>query len=119
MHVRFFWKLFFIKTIFKKKYLEAGNGKAISKGRGKLVEMLLIPSQSVVSCDGYKSSIIGSVFNKFLSSSKNNFVIIGHPKAMSAYSFKRLECFLSKTTKQGHRFPGIRDVFGSNGSSHK
>jgi len=100
--------------MFKKKYLEAGDGKAISKGKTKLVSMLLSRSHSVVSCDGYKSSMIESAFNNFLSSAKNNFVVIGHPKAMSSYSFNKLECFLSKTTKQGHRFSSIHEVFGAN-----
>lgn len=110
----FFWRLILIKKMFHQKYLVAGDGSALSKSKTELLRMVFTPTYSVVSCDGYKSSMLESAFKNALSTSRNNFVVIGHPKAMSAYSFNKLESFLSKTTKLGHRFSSIHEVFGNN-----
>ncbi len=108
----FFWRLIFIKKFFHEKFLAAGDGNALSKGRSQLLRMILLPTRSVVSIDGYKSSVISSAFNKFLSTGKNNFVVIGHPKAMSSFSFNKLDSFITTAISQGHHIASIRGVFG-------
>ncbi len=107
----FFWRLLIIKTFFHQKYLSAGDGEAISKSKSQLMRMMLLPTHSVVSVDGYKAAIVQSAFKKSLAHGKENFVIIGHPKAMSKFSIDILEKFLSKTSKHGHLLCSLHSFF--------
>jgi len=71
--------------------------------------MLVKPTNSVVSVDGYKSSFLERAFQAFQKNKDNkNFVIIGHPKSMSEYSLKKLENFIIKNNS--NNFKTIRDL---------
>ncbi|KAA9340716.1 polysaccharide deacetylase family protein [Adhaeribacter soli] len=109
----FYWKTVFFKKLFPKKHAVIGDGTFLRSNKAQMVRLLLTPSHAVVSCDGYRSSLLEPTFKAFSNTSKANFVVIGHPKLMSAYSLDKLESFIFNTTKQGHRFTSIHEVFGA------
>jgi hypothetical protein len=85
-----------------------------------LIKKLLKPSYSTVSIDGYKASLLEKSFTsqKKENNSQNNFVIIGHPKALSMYSLEKLEEFIRKFNPS-NRFTTFsemksRGILGSN-----
>lgn len=93
----FFWKLAFYKKFGSDKHKSFGDGSAAGGSRLDKLRMLTRYTDSVVSIDGYKASYLSKSFVQFLKKSDHsNFVIIGHPKAMSEYSLDRLEQFIQK-----------------------
>ena len=93
----FFWKLVFVKKFGTIEHHNFGDGKAAGGSTLDKLRMLFMPTNSVVSIDGYKSSFLEKAFRVFSKNEENkNFVIIGHPKSMSEYSLKKLEEFIIK-----------------------
>jgi len=90
----FFWKLVFFKKFGSSEHNGFGDGTAAGGSKKDKIRMLTSFTNSVVSIDGYKSSFLQNAYNIFLKKGYNNFVIIGHPKAMSEYSLKKLEKFI-------------------------
>ena len=75
-----------------------GDGFAIKMPRKEMIRLLLRPSYTVVSIDGFKASLIETAFalyNKH-TCENDNFVLIGHPKAFTRYSIKKAEEFIEK-----------------------
>ncbi len=60
---------------------------------------MLLPSNSVVSMDGYKASLLDKAYKKNI---MENFVIIGHPKAFTEYSLNKFEKFITKVKSDGN-----------------
>jgi hypothetical protein len=91
----FFWKLVFFKKFGSKEHDGFGDGTAAGGSKKDKLRMLTKFTNSVVSIDGYKSSYLQDAYDTFLKKKDNgNFVVIGHPKAMSEYSLKKLEKFI-------------------------
>ncbi len=90
----FFWKFIFAKKLGGDKHKPFGDGVAAGGSKFDKIRMLTKYSNSVVSIDGYKISFLQDAFNSFVKKKKENFVIIGHPKSMTAYSISKLEEFL-------------------------
>lgn len=96
----FFWRLAWTKIMKGKMHRPFGNGQAISLSREGVLAKMTKPSTSVVSIDGYKTSFLHKAFKQYLEmepDNNGNFVIIGHPKAFTLYSLKKLEEFLEHT----------------------
>jgi hypothetical protein len=92
----FFWKLAYIKKNGSEIHKNFGDGKAIGVSKKDMIRMLTRYSNSVVSLDGYKASILEEAFNFYNNVGAENFVIIGHPKALSKFSFEKLSSFIKK-----------------------
>ncbi len=93
----FFWKLSFFKKLGGNKFKVFGDGTGIGGSRLDKLRMLTRFTNSVVSVDGYKVSFLEKAYIEFLQKENNeNFVIIGHPKAMSIFSLEKLEEFILK-----------------------
>jgi len=93
----FFWKLVFFKKFGGEAHQNFGDGNAAGGSNMDKLRMLIKPTNSVVSIDGYKSSFLEKAFKVFSKNSGNKyFVMIGHPKSMSEYSLKKLEKFIMK-----------------------
>lgn len=107
----FFWKLMFVKKVGNKEHKNFGDGKAAGGSTFDKLRMLIKPTNSVVSVDGYKSSFLIKAFLKFSENIENKyFVIIGHPKSMSEYSLKKLEEFIIKNNRVNFKTIGsLRD----------
>jgi peptidoglycan/xylan/chitin deacetylase (PgdA/CDA1 family) len=97
----FFWK-FAIKKFFKKTEHKAfGNGSALSMPKKEMLRLLFTFSNSVVSIDGFKASLIEKAFERYKKqdNDNDNFVLIGHPKAFTPYSIQKIDNFI----KNHHR----------------
>nr|WP_164969312.1 hypothetical protein [Halarcobacter anaerophilus] len=93
----FFWKLAFYKKFGGSFHKSFGDGNAVGGSKLDKLRMLIKRTDSVVSLDGYKISYLQSALFDFKKNIDNkNFVIIGHPKAMTEYSLKKLEEFIKK-----------------------
>ncbi len=93
----FFWKLSFLKKFGSNKFNAFGDGNAAGGSRFDKIRMLTQFTNSVVTIDGYKASFLEKAYMQFLKKDDNeNFVIMGHPKAMSNYSLQKLEEFILK-----------------------
>ena len=53
---------------------------------------------NVVSVDGFKASLLERAYHQYSRRGKADFVVIGHPKALTRYSLQMLESFA-----QNHR----------------
>jgi peptidoglycan/xylan/chitin deacetylase (PgdA/CDA1 family) len=100
----FFWKLAFAKKLGGDKHKAFGDGSAAGGSKWDKIRMLTRYTNSVVSIDGYKASFLQDAFDKFNENKDHeNFVIIGHPKAMSRFSLEKLEEFITENKKY-HNF---------------
>ena len=101
----FFWRFAMVKLSKAARHRAYGNGSAVKMSDDQIFRLLTRPSHSVVSIDGYKSSIIQKAFQKYQKETENkgNFVLIGHPKAFTPYSLKQLAKFV-KDTHKDHQY---------------
>jgi len=101
----FFWKFALTKIVKFKKHQAIGDGSAIKLNNSQIKKLLLKSSYTVVSIDGYKSSLLNKSLKKYskLKENNSNLVLIGHPKAFTPFSLKKLSKFISKN-KNNHKF---------------
>ena len=95
----FYWKFAWTKLNKQAQHRPYGNGKAIVLSKSGMYRSLTRPSVSVVSMDGYRSSLLKKAFRKYLrhAGEDGNFVIIGHPKAFTPYAMHTFQAFLRET----------------------
>ena len=90
----FFWKLACAKKLGGARHRAFGDGQPIALESGDLVRKLTRPSASVVSIDGYKASFLRAAADDYRRRGMEDFVVIGHPKALTRYSLDQLDAFL-------------------------
>jgi len=95
----FFWKLVVFRKLFS-KHQSFGDGVAAGGSKSDKIRMLTRFSNTVVSIDGYKASLLKKAWQKYRN--RNNLVIIGHPKALSTYSLDKFNKFLT-TNKNSYK----------------
>lgn len=89
----FYWRLYILGRLFPSQHKMLGDGNFLAQpGRKKSV--LTNFTWNHVSTDGYYSSKLGKCLLEFEKSKFTDMVIIGHPKSMTNYSFKKLQDFL-------------------------
>jgi len=100
----FFWRLAFVK-LFGDKSLHGAfaDGSAMKNSNKDLFRMLTRYSDSVVSCDGYKSSRLLHEYKAAKRRGDDYFVVIGHPKALSKYALNQISDWLSVLKKENNR----------------
>jgi hypothetical protein len=93
----FFYKMILMKKFSNRKHDSFGDGSAIRANFSYYLKRLTRRSISVVSIDGLKASLLTSALaeNK---KTKDIFNIMGHPKAISPDSLKRLDHFLKNSS---------------------
>ena len=101
----FFWRFALEKIKKRPEHVSYGDGAAIAMSKTEILRLMTFSSYSVVSIDGYKSKLITSAFKKYKqkATGPQNFVLIGHPKAFTPYSLKKLTHFLKRTVKE-HKY---------------
>ncbi|MBT3520319.1 MAG: polysaccharide deacetylase family protein [Gammaproteobacteria bacterium] len=87
----FYFKFIFNKLFGGDNHKAIGDGSAITNSKKQILELLLKPSYSVASIDGYKASLL----NRCAKQNKEQLVLIGHPKAFTPFSLNSLETFIS------------------------
>lgn len=98
----FFWTLFLLGRKNPYFHKPLGDGRAMA-AKGYRKRLLTSYSNNPVSVDGYNARLLETALKQCLKKKFNNFVIIGHPKALSRYSLQKIEQFLDKNSTQ-HRF---------------
>jgi hypothetical protein len=92
----FFWFFAFFKKFGGKYHKSFGDGVATQGTLYEKFRKLLWYSNSVVSIDGFKSILIKRAYKNYTKKNKENFVLIGHPKALSEYSLNILNKFINQ-----------------------
>jgi hypothetical protein len=104
----FFWRFAALKKLGGARHRAFGDGHAIAMEGGDLLRKLLRPTTSVVSMDGYKASFLEAAAADYAARGMGDFVVIGHPKALTPYSLERLDAFLAKG-REVVGYAGYRD----------
>lgn len=97
----FFWSFALRKLKKEPEHVSYGDGAAIPMSKKEIIRLMTTSSYSVVSVDGYKSKLVSRAFSKYKQNIEDdgNFVLIGHPKAFTPYSLKKLEQFITETAQ--------------------
>ena len=92
----FFWEFVLAKKLGGKMHRNIGDGSAIAMSKSQLLRLLLLPSYSVASIDGYKARLLEKAYRMRVKrlGMEADFVIIGHPKAVTEFSLRKLAGFL-------------------------
>jgi hypothetical protein len=91
----FYWRLYAWGRIIPSQHKMLGDGIFLAQpGRKKSV--LTNYTWNHVSSDGFYASKLTTCLNEFEKRKFSNMVIIGHPKSMTNYSFRKLENFIQK-----------------------
>lgn len=91
----FYWRLACARKAGGARHRAFGDGEAIAMEGGDLARRLAAPSTSVVSVDGYKSRLLEEAAASYRRRGLEDFVVIGHPKALTPFSLERLDHFLA------------------------
>ena len=93
----FFWRFAAAKKLGGARHRAFGDGRAIPMEGGDMLAKLLKASTSVVSMDGYKASFLAAAAAEYRARRMEDFVVIGHPKALTPYSLGKLDAYLAGT----------------------
>jgi hypothetical protein len=91
----FFWRFAWAKKFGGAQHRAFGDGRAIPMARKDMVRKMLLSSTSVVSMDGYKAAFLDTAARDYRRLGMDDFVAIGHPKALTPYSLDQLDRFLA------------------------
>ncbi|MBT9488959.1 MAG: hypothetical protein IV093_15760 [Rubrivivax sp.] len=92
----FYWRLALARRLKQAHHRPLGDGSAMALGRQDLARKLLWPSTSVVSIDGLKADFLEAAYRRYRALGHADFVVIGHPKAVTPHSLQRLDDFLAR-----------------------
>lgn len=91
----FFWRLFWLGRRNPALHKPLGNGRAMA-APGYRKKLLTRFTTNPVSVDGYNARLLETALRQTVSAGKEHLVIIGHPKALSPYSLRQIETFVSR-----------------------
>ncbi|WP_187647900.1 hypothetical protein [Nitrosophilus labii] len=95
IYPQFFWKLIIAKKVKSTTHKVFGDGNPIGFSKKDILKLLAFPSYNVVSCDGYRSILLEKAYELYEKNKNyNNLVIIGHPKAQSRFSIRKIDEFV-------------------------
>lgn len=97
----FFWRLAALRRLGSARHRALGDGEAIALSRSTLLRKLLWPSHSVVSIDGLKAGLLQAAWQRHQRRGSSDFVVIGHPKALTPFSLAQFDAFLLRQ-RQAH-----------------
>jgi peptidoglycan/xylan/chitin deacetylase (PgdA/CDA1 family) len=91
----FFWRFAAAKKLGGARHRAFGDGQAIAMDRGDALRKLSLPTASVVSVDGPKAGFLYTAWRDYRARAMEDFVVLGHPKALTPDSLERLDQFLA------------------------
>lgn len=106
----FYWRFALHKKFGNASTKAFGDGNAISSGRADTLKKLLTRTSTVVSMDGYKSTLLEQGYRRYAAAAAAEYVVIGHPKALSPFSLERLDLFL--TPERAKQVVGYKHYLG-------
>lgn len=95
----FFWKFVVVRLLKIPQHVSLSKGSAVGPSKLHILKLLLFPSYSVVSIDGFKASYLEKAFRFYKKKNLEDFVIIGHPKAFTPFSLKKFKAFIEKDNR--------------------
>lgn len=104
----FYWKLYSLGRLFPSQHKMVGDGNFIPQP-GRKKSGLTEKTRHHISCDGYYSSVLKEALATFEKQGRQNMVVIGHPKGMTKYSFKKLEDFI-RMAEKNHQFLTFKEL---------
>ena len=99
----FFWQLYIMGRLNPKNHKPLGDGYPISSKGNNKWNSLTQTQHLYASMDGYFAKALPRILNSISKKEFNEMVVIGHPKAYTHYSLKKLEAFIDQN-KEKHRF---------------
>ncbi|HED17032.1 MAG TPA: hypothetical protein ENI64_09510 [Gammaproteobacteria bacterium] len=107
----FFWRLLFNKFIKNPSHQTYGDGSSMHWTKLQYFKMLTSYSYSVASVDGLKASLLPKACKQGLSRGTGDiFNLIGHPKALTPYSIKKLAEFISTHEVESVTYSSFREL---------
>lgn len=102
----FYWKMALIKKFLATNadYKCFGDGAALRSEAGYYLEKLTRPTYSVASIDGAKANLLEHGLSQLRRKGHDIYNVIGHPKAISRHSLRRLESFLDRNPLEAVTF---------------
>jgi hypothetical protein len=104
----FYWELYVLGRLFPQRHKMLGDGQFLAQP-GRKRANLTSTTITHVSTDGYYSSQLLKSVYEYQKMGYSSIVVIGHPKSMTEYSFKKLDQFLAITSKK-HSFHSLSEV---------
>jgi hypothetical protein len=100
----FFWRFAWTKKFGSSAHRVYADGVgAGGTSSASMLRMLTRPTKSLVSMDGLRASLLKNALDANARQEPDgNFVVIGHPKAVTPYSLRELDRFLLHAKKQRH-----------------
>lgn len=93
----FYWKLAFLKKFARGAYKAYGDGQAMVANAAYYRALLTRPSHSVASIDGAKAGLLETAYRQLGEmEGERIFNVMGHPKALTPDSLRRLDRFLKR-----------------------
>jgi hypothetical protein len=102
----FYWRFAAHKKFGPAASRAFGDGHAIGPGRVDTLKKLFTRTSTAASMDGYKSVLLESGCRDYESRGASEYVVMGHPKALSPFSLEMLDRFL--TPKRAKMVVGYR-----------
>lgn len=92
----FFWKFAYTKKFGRNEHKVFADGiGAGGTSNASMLRMLTRPSNALASMDGLRASLLQKAFSANKKRDREgNFVVIGHPKAVTPYALEKLDHFL-------------------------
>jgi peptidoglycan/xylan/chitin deacetylase (PgdA/CDA1 family) len=107
----FYWRFAITKKLGGPMHRVFSDGIAVSMTRNDLLEKLTCKTTSMASIDGYKASYLMDAISKYEREGKTDFVVMGHPKAITRYSIQQLEHFIaSRKASEFVGYEAYRDL---------
>jgi hypothetical protein len=100
-----YWRLALLRKSGAEQHRTMG-GEAMRPSRADLARKLLLPSASVVSFDGIKAELLEPALAEHRRRGLDDFVILGHPKALTPHGLDQLEAFVERHRRR-ERFVGL------------
>lgn len=91
----FFWKLFLLGRLNPTQHKSLGDGYSVSV-KGYRKRLLTTTTLQCANIEGYFSTTLDHISRKAQKEGVKNLVIIGHPKALTLFSIKKLDEYLKK-----------------------
>lgn len=98
----FYWGFVAARFLGSDAHKSLGDGSPTPISRLNLLRLLLLPTKTVASIDGYKASLLDSYRRQVARTfgAGSNLVLIGHPKAFTEFSLGKLSDYIEKTLEK-------------------
>lgn len=102
-----YWRMALVRKAGLERHRTPGGGEALRPSRADLLRKLLTPTVSVASFDGLKADLLDPALAAYRRRGLSDFVILGHPKALTPHGLGRLDAFLAAHRRE--HFVGLND----------